>query len=100
MLNIISNDGSLPRTNCARRKLRDEIEFQGVTFPVSANTAELRITHAVCGIHSIRGPMVIRWMKEHDRPDERRKEILADTFKLYGSAISGIKFIDVYEEPT
>lgn len=96
-MNAISEGASLPRTNSARKKLRTEIEYQGATFPVSANTKELRITHAVCGMHSIRGPMVLRWMKEHDNPDERRKEILADTYKLYGSAISGIKFIDVYE---
>lgn len=78
-------------------QLHTEIEFGGVTFPVSENSADLGITHAVCGVHSIRGPMVIRWMKEHPKPDERRKEILAETFKLYGSAVTGIKFISVYQ---
>jgi hypothetical protein len=78
-------------------ELRTAIEFGGQTFPVSSNSAELGITHAVCGVHSIRGPMVIRWMKYHPRPDDRRKEILAETFKLYGSAVTGIKFVDIYQ---
>lgn len=78
-------------------ELRTEIEFGGRAFPVSDNSADLGITHAVCGVHSIRGPMVIRWMKAHPRPEERRKEILTETFKLYGSAVTGIKFIDVYQ---
>lgn len=77
-----------------------EVEFAGRTFAVSPKSSELGITHAVCGVHAIRGPMVIRWMKEHPNPDQRRQEILAETVKLYGSAVSGIRFVSIYDGPS
>lgn len=82
----------------ARPKLLSEVEYLGRKFPVSPNAEDLDITHAVCGTHSIRGPMVVRWMKRTADPEQRRREILAETFKLYGSAVSGIKFVSVYDD--
>jgi hypothetical protein len=72
-----------------------EIDYHGKTFPVPHNAAELKITHAVMGEHSLRGPLCVRWMREHPDPDRRRKEILDEIFNLYGSAVTGIKFIEI-----
>lgn len=78
------------------RKLLDEFKYRGQTYTVPENAATLNITHAVMGEHALRGPMILRWMRAHPDPEERRKEILAGLYNLYGSAISGIKFVDIY----
>lgn len=79
-----------------KRKLLDEFDYRGQTFAVPENAVELGITHAVMGEHALRGSMILRWMRAHPDPEERRKEILAGLYNLYGSAISGIKFVDIY----
>jgi hypothetical protein len=67
------------------------IEFEGASFAVPANAQAMNITHALCGIHDARGPMLVRWKREHIS----EQAALYDAITLYGRAITRLKFVPV-----
>lgn len=62
-----------------------------IEYSVPEKAGELGITHAVCGVHAHRGPMLLKWQRSH----QTRADILQKLATLYGGAVTGIQFIEV-----
>lgn len=67
------------------------IEFAGREFPVPTSAEALGLTHAICGLHEIRGPMVLKWTKENQIDVDFRLKILG----LYGRAVSNLTLVAI-----